>query len=123
MALGVDGISTHQTLWKGSVMAVIGEAMVQALSMAFAMFWEIFWALALGFLISGIVQAVVSKKEMVRLLRFAHQQVHMFRHHQVAGHKETVLAADLFQRSLNHLASHARSQLHLPAIATEGYEM
>ena len=26
MALGVDGISTHQTLWKGSVMAVIGEA-------------------------------------------------------------------------------------------------
>jgi uncharacterized membrane protein YraQ (UPF0718 family) len=40
----------------------------QALSMAFAMFWEIFWALALGFFISGIVQAVVSKKEMSRLL-------------------------------------------------------
>jgi uncharacterized protein len=32
------------------------------------MFWEIFWALALGFFISGIVQAVVSKKEMSKLL-------------------------------------------------------
>jgi uncharacterized membrane protein YraQ (UPF0718 family) len=36
--------------------------------MAFAMFWEIFWALALGFGISGAVQAVVSKKEMTLLL-------------------------------------------------------
>ena len=39
-----------------------------ALRMAFAMFWEIFWALVLGFGISGAVQAVVSKKEMTRLL-------------------------------------------------------
>ena len=39
-----------------------------ALRMAFAMFWEIFWALSLGFSISGAVQAVVSKKEMTRLL-------------------------------------------------------
>lgn len=36
--------------------------------MAFAMFWEIFWALALGFLLSAVVQAVVSKGEMGRLL-------------------------------------------------------
>ena len=42
--------------------------MVHALSMAFAMFWEILWALILGFALSGIVQAVVSKKEMTRLL-------------------------------------------------------
>jgi len=41
---------------------------VHALSMAFAMFWEILWALILGFALSGIVQAVVSKKEMTRLL-------------------------------------------------------
>ena len=27
----------------------------------------------------------------------------MFGHHHVAGHKETVLTADLFQRPLNHL--------------------
>jgi uncharacterized membrane protein YraQ (UPF0718 family) len=31
-------------------------------------FWEILWALNLGFLLSAIVQAVVSKREMVRLL-------------------------------------------------------
>src|SRR5205085_10091876 len=36
--------------------------------MAFAMFWEILWALNLGFLLSAIVQAVVSKAEMSRLL-------------------------------------------------------
>jgi uncharacterized membrane protein YraQ (UPF0718 family) len=36
--------------------------------MAFAMFWEILWALILGFGLSAIVQAVVSKKEVSRLL-------------------------------------------------------
>src|SRR2546427_10909722 len=36
--------------------------------MAFAMFWEILWALILGFALSGVVQAVVSKAEMSRLL-------------------------------------------------------
>src|SRR5947209_18528263 len=43
-------------------------AVVHALSMAFAMFWEILWALILGFGLSGIVQAVVSKKQMTKLL-------------------------------------------------------
>src|SRR5213593_3501809 len=43
-------------------------AVVHALSMAFAMFWEILWALILGFGLSGVVQAVVSKSEMTRLL-------------------------------------------------------
>ena len=41
---------------------------LHALGMAFAMFWEIFWALVLGFGLSGIVQAVVSKKEVSKLL-------------------------------------------------------
>ena len=36
--------------------------------MAFAMFWEILWALILGFGLSAVVQAVVSKREMTRLL-------------------------------------------------------
>src|SRR6202140_360305 len=36
--------------------------------MAFAMFWEILWPLILGFGLSGVVQAVVSKSEMSRLL-------------------------------------------------------
>src|SRR5207249_6558407 len=39
-----------------------------ALWTAFAMFWEILWPLILGFAISGLVQAVVSKQEMVRWL-------------------------------------------------------
>jgi uncharacterized protein len=41
---------------------------VHALSMAFAMFWEILWALILGFGLSGVVQAVVSKKQITGLL-------------------------------------------------------
>jgi uncharacterized membrane protein YraQ (UPF0718 family) len=48
----------------GSTLGGIGAA----LSMAFAMGWEILWALVLGFTLSGVVQAVVTKGEMVRLL-------------------------------------------------------
>ena len=36
--------------------------------MAFALGWEILWALILGFALSGVVQAVVSHREMSRLL-------------------------------------------------------
>jgi len=42
--------------------------MIQALSMAFAMAWEILWPLILGFFLSAVVQAVVSHREMSRLL-------------------------------------------------------
>src|SRR5437870_9945950 len=40
----------------------------RALSFTFGMTWEILWALILGFGLSGVVQAVVSKREMRRLL-------------------------------------------------------
>src|SRR5256712_4244342 len=40
----------------------------RAISFAGGMTWEILWALILGFLISAIVQALVSKREMRRLL-------------------------------------------------------
>ncbi len=43
-------------------------AIGHALGFAFAMSWEILWALILGFALSGVVQAVVSKREMSRLL-------------------------------------------------------
>src|ERR1700693_653400 len=46
----------------------IGTELVDALSFAFGMFWEILWALILGFALSGAVQAVVSKREMRRLM-------------------------------------------------------
>jgi uncharacterized protein len=46
----------------------IGGELVDALSFAFGMFWAILWALILGFGLSAVVQAVVSKREMRRLL-------------------------------------------------------
>ena len=46
----------------------MGHDLVRALSFAGGMTWEILWALILGFALSGVVQAVVSKREMRRLL-------------------------------------------------------
>jgi uncharacterized protein len=46
------------------MLAAIGHALM----MSFAMAWEILWALILGFWLSAIIQAVVSKEEMSRLL-------------------------------------------------------
>lgn len=44
------------------------SAIVHALSMSLTMAWEILWALILGFWLSAVVQAVVSKQQMTRLL-------------------------------------------------------
>lgn len=44
------------------------DAFLRALSFSFGMTWEILWALILGFALSAVVQAVVSKAEMTRLL-------------------------------------------------------
>ena len=41
---------------------------MQALQMAFFMFWEVLWPLALGFLISAVVQSVVSRQAVVGAL-------------------------------------------------------
>src|SRR5207253_1541623 len=46
----------------------VGHDVVKALSFAFGMFWQILWALILGFALSAVVQAVVSKEQMRRLL-------------------------------------------------------
>jgi uncharacterized protein len=43
-------------------------AVAKALDTSFAMLWEILWPLILGFALSGAVQALVSKKQMARLL-------------------------------------------------------
>ena len=43
-------------------------AVRHALAISFAMTWEILWALILGFTLSAVVQAVVSKAQMSRLL-------------------------------------------------------
>jgi len=44
------------------------HALLEALKMAGMMAWEILWALCLGFLLSGIVEAVVSKEKIGSLL-------------------------------------------------------
>jgi uncharacterized membrane protein YraQ (UPF0718 family) len=44
------------------------NAVLSALGMAFAMGWQILWPLVLGFALSAVVQAVVSHREMARLL-------------------------------------------------------
>jgi uncharacterized membrane protein YraQ (UPF0718 family) len=51
------------------VLAVaIGHELWRALSFAFGMTWEVLWALILGFALSAVVQAVISKRELRRLL-------------------------------------------------------
>src|SRR5437773_5726880 len=49
-------------------MASFGGGILHALNLAFGMTWEVLWALILGFALSGAVQAVVSKREMRRLM-------------------------------------------------------
>jgi uncharacterized membrane protein YraQ (UPF0718 family) len=44
------------------------DAVLRTLGMAFAMGWQILWPLVLGFALSAVVQAVVSHREMARLL-------------------------------------------------------
>ena len=44
------------------------QAIVHALFMAAVMGWKMLWALILGFAVSGVIQAVVSRKEMAKLL-------------------------------------------------------
>ena len=44
------------------------DPVLRALSISFAMTWEILWALILGFTLSAVVQAVVSKAQLSRLL-------------------------------------------------------
>jgi uncharacterized membrane protein YraQ (UPF0718 family) len=39
-----------------------------ALRLAFAMFWQVLWPLALGFLLSAVIEAVVPKQTVARLL-------------------------------------------------------
>src|SRR5438045_7323130 len=50
------------------VTATVAGKLGDALSFAFGMFWEILWALILGFALSAVVQAMVAKGEMRRLL-------------------------------------------------------
>ncbi len=48
--------------------ASVGGGIAHAASLAFGMLWEILWALILGFALSAVVQSLVSKAQMTRLL-------------------------------------------------------
>src|SRR5712692_3647763 len=52
----------------GLPLASVPGGIAHALNIAFGMTWEILWALILGFFLSGVVQSVVSKRAMTRLL-------------------------------------------------------
>ena len=47
---------------------VIAQAVLSALDAAFNMFWEVLWPLALGFILSAIVQTLVSRRAVARTL-------------------------------------------------------
>jgi uncharacterized membrane protein YraQ (UPF0718 family)/YHS domain-containing protein len=49
------------------MMFVLG-ALGHALLLSFSMFWQVFWPLALGFLLSAVVQSVVSKRAVAGVL-------------------------------------------------------
>jgi uncharacterized membrane protein YraQ (UPF0718 family) len=47
---------------------LIVHALLNALATAFDMLWEVFWPLALGFILSAIVQVLVSRQSVARAL-------------------------------------------------------
>ena len=47
---------------------MIVQALLQALTSAFDMLWEVLWPLALGFILSAIVQSMVSRNAVARTL-------------------------------------------------------
>src|SRR5579859_579665 len=51
-----------------TAIAFIVEHIGSALRLSFAMFWQVLWPLALGFLLSAVVETLVSKKAVSRLL-------------------------------------------------------
>src|SRR5579862_5022639 len=65
---GREPRANPNSLRSGVVAGALGHELWRALSFAFGMTWEILWALALGFLLSAIVQARVSKQAVERLL-------------------------------------------------------
>src|SRR5437899_8305125 len=82
----------------------------RALSFAFGMTWEVLWALILGFGLSGVVQAVVSKREMRRLLpddspRTIAVATGLGAASSSCSYASVALARSLFRRGANFTAS------------------
>ena len=58
------GVRSHRKVKAMSILALIGQALLTALGMA----WQVLWSLVLGFLISGMIQAYVSRAGMSKAL-------------------------------------------------------
>ena len=58
---------THRNAAPETSLPVL-DSLGHALWMALVMFWDIFWGLSLGFLFSAVIEEIVSKDEMSRLL-------------------------------------------------------
>src|SRR5579862_9587006 len=63
---GREPPANPNSLRSGVVAVALGHDLWRALSFAFGMTWEILWALVLGFLLSSIVQALVSRRTVER---------------------------------------------------------
>src|SRR5262249_52364331 len=61
------GASCTRFIPRGGMVAAMGQ-LWDALSFGLGMTWEVLWALILGFGLSAAVQAVVSKRELRRLM-------------------------------------------------------
>src|SRR5712692_4544256 len=91
---------------------MILDALSHALSMAFAMSWEILWPLILGFALSAVVQAVVSHREMSRLLpddrsRSVATALALGAASSSCSYAAVALARSLFRKGANFTASMA----------------
>jgi hypothetical protein len=85
---------------------------LDALRMAGVMAWEILWALCLGFLLSSVVEAVVSKAEMSRLLPDASAKTivkasAMGAASSSCSYAATALARTLFRKGADFIAAMA----------------
>lgn len=88
------------------------SAILRALETALAMGWEILWPLILGFALSAVVQAVVSHKEMGRLLpddgpRSILRALALGAASSSCSYAATALARSLFRKGANFTAAMA----------------
>src|ERR1700730_3316233 len=88
-------------------MSSFAHALLTALSMAFSMGWEILWALILGFALSGVVQAVVTKGEMSRLLPDALLRSIVIATALGAASSAAALARSIFRKGADFIAAMA----------------
>src|SRR3982750_4559721 len=63
-----DGNGAGERAMSAVVAALTLHDLGQSVREAFFMFWETLWALVLGFTLSGVVQAFVSKAQMQRVM-------------------------------------------------------